>query len=74
MVHTATIHRPEVRTTVLLIIAVAVAVPHLLPEAAAIPAEAVAAVLHTVAVVAVVPYHPVAAVEAVAVAEVEDKR
>ena len=38
------------------------------------PAEAVAvAVRLIVAVVAVVPFHPVAAVEAVAVAEVEDK-
>ena len=74
MVHTATIHLPEVRTTVLLIIAVAVAVPHLLPEAAAIPAEVVAAVLLIVAEAAVaVRAHQVAVVEAVAV-EVEDKR
>ena len=73
MEHTATIHRPEVRTTVLLMIVVA-AVRHLLPEVVAIPAEAVAvAVRLIVAVVAVVPFHPVAAVEAVAVAEVEDK-
>ena len=50
------------------------AVRHLLPEVVAIPAEAVAvAVRLIVAVVAVVPFHPVAAVEAVAVAEVEDK-
>ena len=72
MEHTAATHRPEVRTTVLLMI-VEAAVHHLLPEVVAIPAEAVAAVRLTVAVVAVVPFHPVAVVEAVAVAEVEDK-
>ena len=73
MVHTATIHLPEVRTTVLLMIAVA-AVLHLLPEAAAIPAEVVAAVLLIVAEAAVaVRARLVAVVEAVAVAEVEDK-
>ena len=50
------------------------AVLHLLPEAAAIPVEAVAAVLLIVAEAAVaVRAHQVAVVEAVAV-EVEDKR
>jgi len=65
----AAIHRLEVRTTIVLLIAIAV----LLHHAAAIPVE-VAAVpaRHTAVVVEAVPVHPVAAVAAVAVA-VEDK-
>lgn len=61
------VQRPEVRTTiVLLIITVAVALLH---RKAVIPAEATAVrARHTAAVVEVLPVHPVAAV-VVAVAE-----
>ena len=64
----AVIHRLEVRTTIVLLIAIAV----LLHHAAAIPVEAAVPARHTAAVVEAVPVHPVAAVAAVAVA-VEDK-
>ena len=65
------VQRPEVRTTiVLLITTVAVALLH---RKAVIPAEATAVhARHTAAVVEVLPVHPVAAV-VVAVAEAEDK-
>ena len=71
MVHTAQVHRPEVRTIVLLTI-VATLLPH---HEAAIPAEA--AVTHALQIAAVaveaVHAHPVAVVEAAAVEEAEDK-